>query len=287
MSYILEALKKSEQQREIGRVPGISSVHENTTKSGDGHWRWLVVVVLLLNAGLLVLLLWPEAESESESASMPVPATKSAPIERSSATVAPLARRPLPDEPTVSRSPQAADSKPSVGRSLPEPVKIESPSVPPVAEPGQLAVTTPAQSPVQQQRQASEKAPAPLDTRQPATVQPPVRPAAVQPPPRTTVVQPPPRPAAVQPPPQPAARLASPALPVWPQIPSHLFQQLNGSLRLDVHVFSEQPQERFVLINMKKYKQGEKLQEGPQLDEITPEGVILSFRGQQFRLQAQ
>ena len=28
MSYILEALKKSEQQREIGRVPGITSVHD-------------------------------------------------------------------------------------------------------------------------------------------------------------------------------------------------------------------------------------------------------------------
>jgi len=54
-----------------------------------------------------------------------------------------------------------------------------------------------------------------------------------------------------------------------------------------VHVFSDQPQKSFVLINMRKYREGEKLQEGPQLDEITPEGVILSFSGQRFRLQAQ
>ncbi|MEN8763519.1 MAG: general secretion pathway protein GspB [Thiogranum sp.] len=87
--------------------------------------------------------------------------------------------------------------------------------------------------------------------------------------------------------PRPSVKAAIPALPVWPQIPSHLFQQLNGSLRLDVHVFSDQPQKSFVLINMRKYREGEKLQEGPQLDEITAEGVILSFNGQRFRLQAQ
>jgi general secretion pathway protein B len=86
--------------------------------------------------------------------------------------------------------------------------------------------------------------------------------------------------------PRPAVKAAPPALPVWPQIPTQLFEQLNGSLRLDVHVFSDQPQKSFVLINMKKYKQGEKLQEGPQLDEITSEGVILSFHGQRFRVQA-
>jgi general secretion pathway protein B len=62
---------------------------------------------------------------------------------------------------------------------------------------------------------------------------------------------------------------------------------LNGSLRLDVHVFSEQPAERFVFVNMQKYREGERLQEGPQLDEITPDGVILSLGGQRFRVQAQ
>ena len=62
MSYILEALKKSEQQREIGRVPGITSVHEKTAKSVSGKWYWLIAAILLLNAGLLVLLLWPLAK---------------------------------------------------------------------------------------------------------------------------------------------------------------------------------------------------------------------------------
>jgi len=77
------------------------------------------------------------------------------------------------------------------------------------------------------------------------------------------------------------------SLPVWPQIPGHLFQQLRGGIRLDVHVYSDLPQDRFVLINLQKYRTGEQLQEGPLLDEITQEGVILSFQGQQFRVRAQ
>ena len=76
-------------------------------------------------------------------------------------------------------------------------------------------------------------------------------------------------------------------IPTWPQIPGYLLEQLSGSLRLDVHVFASQPADRFVLINMKKYHQGQQLQEGPRLDEITADGVILSLRGEKFRLQAQ
>ena len=229
-----------------------------------------------MNVGLLVLLLWPEAERESEPASLAVPAGEPAPIERDSTPVEP---RPADNTP-FTQPPQATDSSPPVGRAIPEPVTSESPALPAAAESDQLAVAiaTPAQSPVVQQRQVSDKAPAAEDAHRSMAKQSSLLPKAEQPLPQ---------PAVVQPPPQPVAELARPALPVWPQIPSHLFQQLNGSLRLDVHVFSDQPRERFVLINMKKYKQGEKLQEGPQLDEITAEGVILSFRGQQFRLQAQ
>ncbi len=75
-------------------------------------------------------------------------------------------------------------------------------------------------------------------------------------------------------------------LPVWPQIPQALFAQLPDSLRLDVHVYAKNPAERFVLVNLQKYREGETLREGPLLEAITPEGVILSFRGQRFRMLA-
>jgi general secretion pathway protein B len=76
-------------------------------------------------------------------------------------------------------------------------------------------------------------------------------------------------------------------LPVWPEISGQLMGELNGSLHLDVHVYSDNPAERFVLINMRKYREGGELQEGPVVSEITPDSVILSFHGQRFRMQAQ
>ena len=55
-------------------------------------------------------------------------------------------------------------------------------------------------------------------------------------------------------------------------------------LRLDMHVYGEESRERFVFINMAKYRQGESLKEGPVVDEITPNGVVLSYRGERFSL---
>jgi len=237
MSYILEALKKSEQQRELGRVPGITSVHENTTKSVSGKWLWLIVGILLLNAGLLVFLLWPEPEPE--------PSTAAAPLRK------PIQRRP---------------DRPAVAPVVSQPPALENP-VPGVPQTTRMAPVPP--EPLAAEPVKTETAVMPVLQELPvAAAEIHAQPQAEQP---ST----------------PAVKAYAPELPVWPQIPTHLFQQLSGSLRLDVHVFSDQPQKSFVLINMRKYRQGEKLQEGAQLDEITPEGVILSFSGQRFKLQAQ
>mgnify|MGYP003320012269 FL=1 len=46
-------------------------------------------------------------------------------------------------------------------------------------------------------------------------------------------------------------------------------------MHIDIHVFSEIPSERFVFINMKKYFEGEELQEGLLVESITEEGVLL------------
>jgi general secretion pathway protein B len=267
MSYILEALKKSEQQREIGRVPGITSVHENTAKSAGSKWRWLIVAVLLLNAGLLGLLLWPGSEPEPEAVTSSAPVAEPLQVRPDRPAAVPIQRRsPAVDSP-IPRNRQSADIAPRPELSAPEPATIESAPKPLAQDP---AVTATVQPPAEQLPRPPVEADlaAPLSTAA-ADADPAWQSQALQ---------------APRPPP---AKVRTPALPVWPQIPSHLFQQLSGNLRLDVHVFSDRQQQRFVLINMTKYKEGEKLQEGPQLDEITPEGVILSFRGQQFRLQAQ
>lgn len=55
-------------------------------------------------------------------------------------------------------------------------------------------------------------------------------------------------------------------------------------LHLDIHVYSENPADRFVFVNMNKYREHAILTEGPLVKEITPEGVILEHLGNGFLL---
>jgi general secretion pathway protein B len=55
-------------------------------------------------------------------------------------------------------------------------------------------------------------------------------------------------------------------------------------LRLDLHVYAARPQDRFVMINMHKLREGDSLPEGVHVDSITPEGAVLSYNGSRFLL---
>lgn len=55
-------------------------------------------------------------------------------------------------------------------------------------------------------------------------------------------------------------------------------------LHLDIHVYSDVPKDRFVFINMSKHREGSQLKEGPVVDKITPDGVVLGHRGISFLL---
>lgn len=245
MSYILDALKKAERQRDIGQVPGIGSEHQGASRVGGGRWIYALLAVLLVNAALLVYALWPARVSPtrpvaaSPDGGQALPAAT--PVGKSPAVAPPTAAPPSPVVPPVSTRRPAPAPAPVPLRSLPplpEPVNkvlVESPGI---ADNGAGGSAVP---------DRAVSAPAPEET----------------------------------------AGGVHDNLPVWPQVSGQLFREINGGLRLDVHVYSKQPQERFVLVNMQKYNEGERLQEGPVVDEITPEGVILSFRGQRFRVQAQ
>ena len=58
-------------------------------------------------------------------------------------------------------------------------------------------------------------------------------------------------------------------------------------LHLDVHVYATRPAERFVYINMRKYHEGAALQEGPTVERIRRDGVILNYQGLRFILPRQ
>jgi general secretion pathway protein B len=75
-------------------------------------------------------------------------------------------------------------------------------------------------------------------------------------------------------------------------LPSMSEISLSGSqalpeLHLDVHVYATKPSERFVYINMRKYHEGGTLQEGPAVERIRRDGVVLNYQGLRFILPRQ
>ena len=63
-----------------------------------------------------------------------------------------------------------------------------------------------------------------------------------------------------------------------------LFQILARDTSARIHVYADDPNERFVFINMKKHRESSQLPEGPVVAEITNDGVILEHRGLTFLL---
>ena len=63
--------------------------------------------------------------------------------------------------------------------------------------------------------------------------------------------------------------------------------QAMPELHLDVHVYATRPAERFVYINMRKYHEGATLQEGPTVERIRRDGVVLNYQGLRFIMPRQ
>jgi general secretion pathway protein B len=58
----------------------------------------------------------------------------------------------------------------------------------------------------------------------------------------------------------------------------------SSELRVDMHVYSDSPRDRFVLINMKRYSEGQRLPDGTLIEQITPGGVVVLQNGSRSML---
>lgn len=69
MSYILDALKKSEQERQRGNVPDIKAVHNSPAKpvmeSRRSWWLYLFILVLLVNGAIFAVVYLGDAGKET------------------------------------------------------------------------------------------------------------------------------------------------------------------------------------------------------------------------------
>jgi general secretion pathway protein B len=228
MSFILDALKKSESDRQQQNSPDIMKVPTGSDKSSSSRWMLIVGILLLINVAVLSFVILrpdvtsvetPRVATENDQALTDDAKTDDA--------------EPFRDLVANARREQTVSSPPPAVETAPEPRRDDTPS---------------AAAPVQ---------------------------ASAQPDSVATIKQTPPPP--------------TQGLDVYK---TYNQVRIDGSmqlpnLHLDIHVYNDIPGERFVFINMNKYKEQATLSEGPTVSEIVPEGVILESSGTRFLLPRQ
>ncbi len=226
MSFILDALKKSETDRQQRGAAEFAGVPTSSGTTRAPRWLWILGLLLAINLAVLVgLLVKPEARVASVGIESS-PAPQAVTTEQTFVERVAEARRNAP--PREEYSPAPMESAPAPVASAParqEPapeVERRAEIVPPANEVSVLAITEPAGGNVA-------------------------------------------------------------ALPTFVEVLTNGTIQL-PDLHIDIHVFSETPEDRFVFINMSKHREQSQLSEGPVVEEITPDGVVLNYEGTSFFL---
>jgi general secretion pathway protein B len=229
MSYILEALKKADQERGIGAVPNLATPHEvKHPQSRSYRWLWVVVLLLIVNVVLVVMLLQDRDVEAPVSAQAPVERGRSLTDEQSAQPIQPgseisIGKVEAPEKSALPQSGQVSSAGQLV--LLPEPANPQNPSF--------------SESPEEEMEERAEAVAIPQDILQ---------------------------------------------LQSWYELPQEFRNRLDLP-RLDLHAYSEDPRNRFILVNLKKYREGERLESGMVLEEILPDGMVMSYRGKRFRVE--
>ncbi len=233
MSYILDALRKSQQARQPGTKPRTGAVHNITLSLPVSGWWFALGIVLLLALLTVALFFWrstvgslPEAPVEPASSEPVAAAPAAAP-----ATPAVVEKTPVP-------SPAAAKEIIPVS-DLSEQAKVSVPAPPPK----KIMAVRPGKKPVKTQRIESNQTP--------------VATAAIP--------------------------LATDNTPLLQEMPQD-FQRALPPLAVTIHVYSHDQSQRILFINNREYRQGGEIERGIRVEDIVPDGVVLSFRGERFKL---
>ncbi len=81
-------------------------------------------------------------------------------------------------------------------------------------------------------------------------------------------------------------------LTITPRVPSlrelpRAFRESLPEVRITIHVYDPDPRARMVRINRRKLREGQRTKNGIQIDEITPTGLIVTYKNTQFRMPIQ
>jgi general secretion pathway protein B len=240
MSFILDALKKSENERQRTVGPSLADAPVRVTENNRPWWAVAVAGLLVGNLAVLLFVLLRDKTPEST-------APAAAPAVASPVPVQSHPARPLASRPSQLITPSA---DPSV-RSLAEEAGVAADAYDDTGY-ADTEGMDPGESPqaAQTMRSIDPPAVAPLSARQSADSG------------RSGEVLP----------------NASSLIASGTSLPD---------MRLDIHVYSNNPGERFVFINMRKYAEGQATTEGPTVERITPDGAVLNNQGLRFVLPRQ
>lgn len=222
MSFILDALKKSETERQRQSGPGLFQLKVAVPKAPWPAWAFALGALLAVNIGVVGWLMLRQPS-------------------RAAVVEATPAQTPTP----VVQAPPPANAPPAN-------------TAPPQASPADVA-------PLVETEAAPVAADAPAqDDLNPDDYQPAVEAAGSA------------LPAEAH-----AKRGTAEGLPTYEEVAGNPSSGL-PELRLDLHVFAAKPQERFIMLNMHRLREGDSLPEGVRVEKITADGVVLSFRNTKF-----
>ncbi len=229
MSFILDALRKSDQQRQRqqGSTPMIAPAPD-TQAAAPALWWYGLLAAVLLGAGILIGSLQRGAPEPAPQAALPAATRPAMPL----AATLPVA--PLPVATTSVKRAEAPVSQLAAApaaRGVPPLLAAPAPIVPTAAD----TVITPHTA----QREESARA------------------AATAPAPEGGIV-------------------------AFNELPPALQQEL-PKLAILVHSYASAPKARFVLIGDRKWHEEESPAPGLKLEQITPDGMIFSYKGYRFR----
>jgi len=255
MSYILDALKKAERERGLTDVPRLETVHDLPLEKKTGVWIAAGCSVLCLIAAGWMFFSVSSGRIESKT---PAPVT----IDQGSVT---------------EDSESLSENRESI---------VQSSNTPPVSKPvsGGIARNRPIPETVNAPVAAVPKAKPRTAVAEPESSSLDVKtePAVAA---NTDVTM------QISPPVDDSAELSAPdaATPTVagqesPQISGNLpsLREIAASMKVSVHIYSENPDERIVFINGKQRKEGAYLEQDCVLESITPEGVVLKRREETF-----
>ena len=251
MSFILEALKKSERERRAGKVPDLSVVvHE----PGHRHGSWLLPTVLaLILINLAAVGYWFYRDHQV------IQTPSDEPLSR--ATPSPAAQPPLP-LPEAEGYPQSGASRGSAS-DAPSGIRGPLPMVqgPERLDAGHASETFPQRlmppaSPSRYPEMEDERLDAELEAE--GTEDPGLSAAL----------------------PRPSRSLA---LPLVGELPVEIRQKI-PIFRITMFAYDENPRERFVIVNMQKLRVGDVLPGGILLIDIRSEDLVAEVDGHKFRI---